>query len=127
MIGSPATSVYSDVTLGEYLQRFPLIDALGRSPFRSTAAGVELEVNPFWTEAYDANAAASVLWGEIASGLAAKFDFSTDGQSFQRSQMFDQAQRQARYYGARRSPSTITLTSSPLREDVANADEIVDP
>ena len=127
MLGGVATSVYSDVTLGEYIERYPLIDAFGRSPYRANASGLVMEENPFWTAGYDLNSAAAVLWGEIASGLATtKYDFSTDGQSFQRSQMFTQADARARHYAARRAPGTITLTPLPLLEQHTE-DEIIEP
>lgn len=125
MIAEPTTATYSDAALAVYIERFPLIDAFGRSPYRANASGLVMEVNPFWTAAYDLNSAASQLWGEKASGLAAKYDFSTDGQSFQRSQQMAHAEQRARYYAARRSPGTITLTPTPLLEQNTD-DEIVE-
>lgn len=116
MIAEPGTGTYSNETLAGYIQRFPRIDAFGRDPFRAAVTvPPSVEANPEAQFSYDLNAAASVLWAEKASALAGKFDFQTDGQSFNRSQLYKQAKEQARYYAARRSPSTITLTPSPLR------------
>lgn len=116
MIAEPTDAVYSNGNLAVYIENYPRVDAHGRDPFRTgSTVPPSLEANPDWQATYDLNAAASTLWAEKASALTGKFNFATDGQSFSRSQLYDQAMKQARYYSARRSPSTITLAPSPLR------------
>lgn len=118
-VAEPDSATYDDTTLAGYIEARPLIDVFGREPYQATAAYPPgLEANPDWTATYDLNAAAQEIWTEKAAALAVKFDFTTDGQTFTRSQMHKHALEQARYYGARRSASTIKLFPKP---DIAQA------
>lgn len=112
---------YTNSRLAAYIERYPLVDRLGRSPWRSNLGNPpELEVNPFWTATYDLNAAAADIWDEKASSLAENYD--RDGAS--RSQAYDHAVKRAKHFRARRSPQLIEQTPYPypVRESwVGNA------
>lgn len=111
MVNEPATTTYSDSELQEIIQLYPLIDANGHRP-----VGVDGDVNDAWMPTYDLNAAAADIWHEKAAALAGNYDFSTQGQSFNRSQAYQQAMQQARYYRSRRSAMTIMATPEPKYE-----------
>ena len=116
-----APQSYSDATLSEYIERYPLLDALGRDPYQVAASlPPVLEDNPDWTATYDINAAAADIWEEKSAGYSVKFDFSEDGQSFSRSQMFEQCMKMARFYRSRRSAKAITLWPYPRRNPTAD-------
>jgi hypothetical protein len=76
-----------------------------------------VSVNADWTATYDLAAAASEVWAEKAAGLAANYDYSSDGASLSRSQAYEQALRQSRYYAARRRAGSIRLRPSPRKLD----------
>lgn len=99
---------YLDVVLAAAIERYPLLDADG---YDSTDAD--------WVATYDLNSAAAEVWQEKAAALTGNFDFSADGASFSRSQAHAQAAKQARYYAARRMPTTITLVRVTNDDDLA--------
>ena len=91
---------YTDAVLTDAIERYPLPDADGLWPDEND-----------WVAVYDLNAAAAEVWGEKSAALAGSFDFAADGSSFSRSQAHSQAAKMARYYQARRGPTTLTLVS----------------
>jgi hypothetical protein len=54
-----------------------------------------------WVETYDVNAAAAEGWRWKAGKVAGAFTFSTDGQSFQRAQIYAHCLKQAQLYATR--------------------------
>ena len=98
MVAEPSTTTYSDATLAGYIETYPLIDSDGLEP-----------TDDEWTDTYDLAAAAGDVWAEKASALVGGYDFDADGGSFKRSQAYDQAQKQARYWRARRTPKSMRL------------------
>jgi len=50
-----------------------------------------------YTETYDLNATAAEVWREKAGMVASGFDFTAEGASFTRSQMYDQFMKMATY------------------------------
>jgi hypothetical protein len=96
MIAEPTTTTYSDDDLLAVIERYPLIDSDDYEPD-------DLE----WTPAYDLNAAAANIWGRKAAACVGLYDFTADGGTFHRSQMAKDMRAQARYYNARRAPSSI--------------------
>lgn len=98
MIAEPTTATYSDDDLLTVLAKYPLIDSSGYEPDESS-----------WTATYDLNAAAANLWSRKASALAAMYDFKADGGDFKRSQLYENAKAQARYYGSRRMPGSFSV------------------
>ena len=97
-VGEPTTTTYSDATLQVYIEKFPLIDAYGR--------GVD---DIYWVESYDLSAAAAAIWSEKAAALVANYDFSADGASYNRSQIYEQTMTQARYWSSRRAPRSMRV------------------
>lgn len=92
MVAEPdGANGYTDDVLAAALARHPLPDVLGRGP-----------THLLWTPGYDTAAAAAVIWGEKAAALAGRFDFTTDGSEFKRSQAYAQARQQEAYWRSRR-------------------------
>lgn len=112
MAAEPTTAIYSDADIQTYVKAHPLTDAYGYSP--DDPDGL-FDINPDWTPTYDLNAAAADIWEEKAGLLAGDFDFSADGANYSRSQAYEQAMKQTRYFRARRSLKTITMQASPKR------------
>jgi len=104
-------TTYSDDDLEQTIEAYPLIDAVGEVPFLEDGTS-----NPDWTATYDLSAAAADIWGEKAGALAGNYDFSTQGQSFHRSQAFAAAMQAARYYRSRRAAGTIRQVAHPAVE-----------
>jgi hypothetical protein len=121
MVAEPTVATYSDAVLTEYIERAPLIDSLGRDPYVvSTTTPPVMIANPDWAGSpYDLNRVASEIWEEKAGALAAQFDFSEDGQSFSRRQKYENAEKQARIYRAKRSAQAIKLYPYPLANPTA--------
>jgi hypothetical protein len=61
-----------------------------------------------WRPTYDLHAAASQGWRVKSGKLVGKYDFSADGQTFSRRQMFVHCMEMAKAFG-RKSPMTVTL------------------
>ena len=124
MVGEPTATTYSDKTLADYIKRYPLEDARGEGPWieSETTPGTLIE-NPDWTPTYDLNAAAADVWAEKAATPAADFDFSADGGNYSRSQTYEQAMKQSRYYRSRRGIKTITQRPEPLMQGHEEIDD----
>jgi hypothetical protein len=98
MIAEPTTATYSDADLAALIARYPLIDEYEQEPDDYT-----------WIPTYDLNAAAANLWGKKAAAFAGLYDFTADGGTFHRSQAAQEMRKQARYYAARRAPSSLRI------------------
>lgn len=95
-------ATYTDEVLTEAIEAFPLPDSYGREPDHDD-----------WDGSYDLNAAASRTWSEKAGALASKYTVIADGATLTRSQMFEQARKMARYYGARRATQAGRVYVAP--------------
>jgi hypothetical protein len=104
-VNEPTATTYSDATLQVYIEKFPLPDALGYRPFYSDG----ITADPNWTATYDLNAAAERIWAEKANQFVGKYDFSADGASYTRSQAYEMAMKQARYYASRKAPKSLRI------------------
>lgn len=131
MVNEPDDSNgYDDDTLTAILDDYPLLDERGEEPYTwdiSTTPPSQ-DANTDWVARYDLHAAAGRIWEEKATGNAHLYDFSADGGRYNRSQIFEQALRMARYHNARRAPKTIRAFTWPPptgnnRELVANLAE----
>jgi len=125
MVSEPGADTYSDSELQGYIQRYPVVDGRGESPWvESTTTPGTLALNDDWTATYDLNAAAADVWSEKAGLAAANYDFETQGQGFSRSQAYEQAIGQARYYRSRRNAQTRRMRPEPrdteMSEDLSN-------
>jgi len=117
MTAEPTTTTYTDVALAAFIALYPVEDARGEYP---TIDGYtyppSLIENPDWIPTYDLNAAAADVWAEKAATPAADFDFNADGGNYSRSQVYQQAMTQSRYYRSRRGVKTITQRPDPLMQ-----------
>lgn len=104
---------YTDAVVTSVIEQYPLIDNLGEEPF--TEGG---DPNSDWIPTYDLSAAAAQVWTEKAGTLAGGFDFSTADQSFKRSQAYEQAMSQARFWQSRRAVKTIHAQPYPKPDQV---------
>lgn len=108
MVAEPSSdNGYTDTVLSETIARCPVADVAGELPLL-----VDGSVNSAWTPTYDLNAAAAEVWREKAAALAAVFDFSADGASYQRSQAASNAQRMVQFYQSRRFAGNVRLRSA---------------
>lgn len=108
MVAEPTAATYSDAALTTIIEQHPCTDAAGYYPVLASGS-----TNTAWTATYDLNAAAGQVWEYKAAALASGYDFTDRGQSFSRSQAFNQAMWSARYFRSRRRPDTITLQPEP--------------
>lgn len=109
MVNEPSgSSSYSDDDLATIIERSPLLDAAGEAP--TLADGT---VNTAWAATYDLNAAAAEMWEEKSSVLAQDYDFQADGGQYSRSQAYEQAMKQARYFRSKRAIRTFGLRPEP--------------
>jgi hypothetical protein len=109
MVAEAGDEVYTDVALAAVIETYPLVDTGGYAP-----------ADTGWTATYDLPAAAAAVWAEKAAALAGDFDFSADGATFHRSQVYEQAAAQMRFWLARRSVRSLTMRPEPrypLAED----------
>ena len=102
MVAEPTQDTYTDDLLGSYLAAYPLPDANGYAPTDTAWAGV-----------WDSALAAAQVWEEKAAAFAGDYDFSADGGSYQRSQVYAQMMATARSFRARRKTSVLVLTAQP--------------
>lgn len=110
MVAEPTVTTYSDAALTTFIETYKCLDERGTAPYWldvSTEPPTET-ANVDWVPTYDLNAAAADIWAEKAGTLASNFDFSADGGNYSRSQAYEQAMKQSRYYSARRQPGTST-------------------
>lgn len=103
----PATAngrVYECVTAGTSASTAPAFPAFGYQRLGQQIVDGTVkwrDVGAAHAERYDINAAARECWLWRAQQLSSKFDYSADGQSMNRSQLYDHAIAQARRYGWR--------------------------
>jgi hypothetical protein len=111
MVAEPTDATYSDATLAGYIEARALVDANGIEPLYYAGVVLGFVVNPIWVPTYDLNAAAADVWEEKAGIPAEDFDVDADGANLSRSQVYEHYMAQARYYRARRSAKTISMTA----------------
>lgn len=122
MVAEPLTTTYSDALLTTIIESYPTLDPNGEVPVYWTATiPPAQEDNTMWVATYDLNAAAAQIWEEKAAVPAADYDFKADGGDFTRSQVFEQAMKQARYYRSRRAAGTIYLKPDDGNRSAAGA------
>jgi len=106
MVNEPTATIYSDAMIRAFIEDHALVDAEGYSPDQDN-----------WTATYDLNAAAADIWEEKSAGRADDFDFNADGGSYTRSQSYEQAMKQARYFRSRRGLKTIGMEPTPKEDE----------
>lgn len=106
MINEPTSTPYADEILSAYITKYPLVDI----------NGVESGTDG-WVEDYDLHAAAADVWEEKAAIVQALYDFSADGGSYSRSQLYEMAMDQARFHTARRKMASRPTIKTPSEND----------
>lgn len=109
------SSVYTAEVVATYIERYPLLDALGEVPYTwdtSTSPPTQ-EDNDDWIPTYDLNAAAADVWGEKAGGKVDDFTFNADGASYNLSDVIKHYQERERYYRSRRAAKGIQAHMYP--------------
>lgn len=126
MIAEPSATTYSDVTLERLIGLCAVNDSRGVAPTVMSYATVPPTetANPDWIESYDLNACAAAIWDEKAAGVACDPNFSADGLSVQRSQVYDQYTKQAQRYRSRSCGGVLDLTR--INQEINEAGELVD-
>lgn len=115
-------TTYIDSLLTTYIERYPHLDERGEYPYTydgSTEPPTQ-EDNDSWIPTYDLHAAARDVWQEKAADLADKFDANSDGSSLKRSQLYEQAMKQARYHASRMMARTMTAHKWPKENSSGN-------
>lgn len=115
MIAEPTTTTYTDAIVTAAIESHPLFDENGEEPtyLDYSTEPPTATANDDWIPTYDLNAAAADLWEQKAASLAANFDFSADGGSYQRSQAYEMAMKQARHFRSRASGESIRMHMHP--------------
>lgn len=102
MIAEPfGTSTYTDQALRDWIEAYPIADAADNEP-----------ADDAWVATYDLAAVASEIWGEKAAAVAGDYNFSADGASYSREQVYSQYMKQARHHGSRRRAGTLKVVST---------------
>jgi len=109
MINEPDTTTYGHDDLSTIVERYPVIDS----------AGLSLDDSD-WTPTYDLDAAAAEVWAEKAAAVAGDFDFTADGATYNRSQVYDAYMKLHRRFNARRKPGTIKVVRSTTDDDLTD-------
>jgi hypothetical protein len=97
MVQASSAPSLSDAEVESLLHQARRADTYGLAP---NATG--------WTPSYNLNAAAAEGWRRKAGKVAGEFDFSTDGQSFSRSQQYRACLDMAAQY-ARKASASVSL------------------
>lgn len=120
MVNEPTPSTYSDDDLDTIIERYPVIDERGELPYTwdtSTQPPTKND-NDDWIPTYDLHAAAADIWDAKAVKAIEDYDYSADGATLNRSQVYANMRRQANYHRSRRKPFTIEQTESPDPDNI---------
>lgn len=107
-IAEPGTATYSDADLITVIAKYPLADVAGEWPLLTSGSA-----NTSWTPTYDLASAAADVWDEKAAAFVGNFNFTADGATFNKVQVTENYERQARKWRSRRALGTHTLTTYP--------------
>lgn len=115
MTAEPTEAIYTDESLADYIEKYPLLDERGEQPhtWDTSTEPPTKDTNDNWIATYDLNAAAADVWEEKAAAVASLFDFSADGGKYDRSQQYEQYMKNARNYRSRRASKTMTSVKWP--------------
>jgi hypothetical protein len=94
-----------DAEIGDLLAMSKLADSAGRAPSDTS-----------WSPTWDLNRGAAEGWRWKAAKVATRFDFTTDGQDFKRSQAYQACLEMAKRY-SRKIHGTITVAGALARSD----------
>lgn len=123
LVNEPTAGAYAYEDLKAILEQYPQMDKEGTepqyilTPATATTPPVYAD-NPNWIPTYDIHSAAAEIFEEKAANAAQDFEFSVDGESYKRNQVYDQYMQLVRFHQARRSPGTITLKEVSTNERI---------
>lgn len=122
MIAEPTEDTYSDTLLSAAIEEHALVDERGQLPtlWDTTTTPPSTTVNPYWVPTYDLAATAADIWLEKAAALANRIDLLADGSRYSSSQLYEHAQRQARFYASRRAKTSKALIPTQLTSGIYN-------
>lgn len=128
MVAEPTADTYDDDDIQSFIDGHPLLDENGEEPtyLDFTTEPPTVTDNDDWIDTYDLSAAAADIFEEKAALWMEKHDFSADGASYSRAQVFDMLKKQARYYRSKRSMKTVRMHQWPkepgliLDDDLSN-------
>lgn len=98
MVAETASGTYTDSDLANAISRYPLADVSGEWPLLTSGSA-----NTDWVATYDLAAAAAEIWDEKATSFVGNFDFTADGATFHKSQVYEQYSKEARKWRSRRA------------------------
>lgn len=114
MVAESGTATYTDALLVAAITRYPLPDVSGEWPLLTSGSA-----NTDWTATYDLANAAADVWDEKAANVAGMYNFTADGATYNKSQVVDQYEREARKWRSRRAIGSHTLyAAKPSLQDV---------
>jgi len=111
---------YSYDDIGGYIEAYPCMDERGEDPYTwdtSTEPPTQ-DDNDNWIATYDLAAAAADIWAEKGAALSDRYDLSDQGRSQSRSQLYEHAMAQARYWRARRKPKSVQMHKWPTESQI---------
>jgi len=108
MVAEPGTAPYTDALLVDAIAAYPLPDVAGEWPLLTSGSA-----NTAWTGTFDLAAAAADIWSEKATSYVGNFDFTADGATFHKSQVYEQYSKEARRWRSRRTHGNHTVVSYP--------------
>ena len=112
MVAEPATTIYSDELLTTIIEKYPLTDDDGYEPDDDD-----------WTDTYDLHRAAADIWEEKAAAAASRHDFSADGGSYSRHQVYQACIAQASRHRARAAAHSYVTIKDPVETDATWTEE----
>ena len=126
MVDEPTETTWDDDAIDDYIETYPLIDALGTDPqdVDFTTTPPTISEKDEWIPTYDLHAAAADIWEEKAAAIADEFDFDADGGGFSRSKKYDQYQSKARSHASKRSAksSKVWIVPRKIKTEETNSD-----
>jgi len=109
MTNEESDGLYADAVLTSLIEANPVPDSEGRPPGHED-----------WEATYDLNATASQVWAEKAGRLTGETDFAADGGSYSRSQLYEMAIKQSRFYQARAYVRTMEFQRPRVKNRYSN-------
>lgn len=108
MVAESGTATYTDALLVAAIARYPLPDVSGEWPLLTSGSA-----NTDWTGTYDLANAAADVWEEKAAGFVNNYNFTADGATFNKVQVTQNYERQARKWRSRRAIGNHTVDVYP--------------
>ncbi len=102
MVAEPTQDTYSDLTLQEMIEDYPLLDDDGNDYSETD-----------WEPNYDLHAAAADVWEQKAASFIEDFDFRADGAAYNLGDRQEQMMARVRYHRARVTPKSARLYKWP--------------